>query len=340
MTGPPEDLTDRPDRQGLARIMDPLSELVGSVRFTGGLFLDAYFTAPWCVTSQITAEDCRPFMVAPAQIIAYHVVIEGRLLLALQDGDGCLEVNAGEIVLLPRNDNHTLASAPGLQAVSADELIKPAPEGGLARIVHGGGGEATHLVCGFLGSEQVRNPLISTLPPVLKLGVRQATSRDWIEASVRFAARALTEGRFASSEVICRVSELLFVEAVRAYAATLPEDQSGWLRGVRDPYVGRALALLHSRPNEPWTAETIAREVGLSRSAFNDRFAALIGLAPIRYLTLWRLQLAREKLREGRATIAQIAHAVGYESEVAFNRAFKREFGQPPARWRRAQSAG
>src|SRR5215510_3902279 len=137
MTGPPDHLTDRPDRPELARTMDPLSALIGSVRLSGGLFLDARFSAPWCVTSQITAEDCRPFMVAPAQIVAYHVVTEGRLLLVLEAGDGPLEVNGGEIVLLPRNDPHTLASTSGLRAVRADDLIQSVPEGGLTRIVHG-----------------------------------------------------------------------------------------------------------------------------------------------------------------------------------------------------------
>src|SRR5262245_9408444 len=161
MTGRPDHLTDRPDRPELARMMDPLSALIGSVRLTGGVFLDARFSAPWCVTSQITAEDCRPFMAMPAHIVAYHVVTKGRLLLVLEGGHGPLEVNGGEIVLLPRNDHHTLATASGLQAVRADDLIQSAPEGGLARIVHGGGGEVTHLVCGFLGSEEAHNPLRS-----------------------------------------------------------------------------------------------------------------------------------------------------------------------------------
>ena len=336
MTGRPDHLTDRPDRPELAHMMDPLSALIGSVRLTGGVFLDARFSAPWCVTSQITAEDCRPFMAMPAHIVAYHVVTKGRLLLVLEGGHGPLEVNGGEIVLLPRNDHHTLASASGLQAVRADDLIQSA-----RRVGWPGSCTAaeTHLVCGFLGSEEAHNPLLAALPPVLKLDIRQAASRDWVEASVRFAARALAEGQCPSSGIVSRLSELLFVEAVRAYVATLPAEQTGWLKGLRDPYVGRALALLHSRPSEPWTAETIAKQVGLSRSAFNDRFAALIGMAPIRYLTHWRLQLARDKLRDGRATIAQIAHAVGYESEVAFNRAFKRQYGEPPARWRRAQSS-
>ena len=317
-------------------MIDPLSEVLRSVRLIGGVFLEARFTAPWCVSSQIAAEDCRPFLAVPAQIIAYHFIIEGRLLVQL-DADPPFEVSAGEIVLLPRNNGHTLASASGLNPINAHDLIQPAADGGLVQISHGGGGEATHLVCGFLGSEEVYNPLLATLPRVLTLDVRQGTSRNWVEASVRFAARELAEGRFASSSVMSRLSELLFVEAVRNYASTLREEETGWLKGLQDPNVGRALALLHGRIDAPWTAEMLAGEVALSRSAFNDRFTSLVGMPAIRYLTLWRLQVAKERLRQGRGTIAQIAHLVGYESEAAFNRAFKREFGHPPARWRAMQ---
>lgn len=317
-------------------MMDPLSEVLRLVRLTGGVFLDARFTAPWCVTAQLAPEDCKPFLTAPALLIAYHFVIDGTLLLGLGDAPPA-RIDAGEIVILPRNDGHTLASAPGLNPVSADGLIQSGADGGLAQIDHGGGGTPTHIICGFLGSEEAKNPLLATLPAVLKINVRQGTSRDWVEASVKFAARELAEGKFASSSVMTRLSELLFVEAVRNYASTLDDTKIGWLKGLTDPYVGRALALLHSRIAAPWTAEMLAAEVALSRSAFNERFTALVGMPPIRYLTYWRLQTAKERLREGRATIAQIAHTVGYDSEVAFNRAFKREFGLPPARWRAAQ---
>lgn len=315
-------------------MIDPLSQVLGSVRLTGGVFLEARFTAPWCTLSQITVEDIRPFIESPGQIIAYHFVIGGRLLCALE-GAPPMEIGAGEVVLIPRNDKHTLASAPGLPAVGAHELIQPGGGvGGLARIDYGGGGESTHLVCGFLATEEVHNPLIATLPAQLKLDIGQGASRNWVEASVRFAAHELAAGRVASSPVMSRLSELLFVEAVRDYAQTLDGGHTGWLGGLNDPQIGRALGLLHGAIDRSWTTEQLAREVSMSRSAFNERFTALVGLPPIKYLTQWRLQFAKEKLRDGRLGIAQIAHAVGYESEVAFNRAFKRAFGLPPARWR------
>jgi len=312
--------------------MDALSQVLRSVRLTGGVFLEARFTAPWCVRSQLTPEDCTPYMTAPAQILAYHFVIGGRLVCEV-DGE-TVEVGAGEVILLPRNDVHDLASATGLKPVKAGDLVQR-PEGeGLARIVHGGGGEETHLVCGFLASEEAYNPLIASLPRMLKLDIRHGASRDWVEASVRFAARELAVGRFASSDIMSRLSELLLVEAVRDYAASLDGSQSGWLAGLKDRQIGQALALLHSRIEAPWTIDRLAGEVSMSRSAFVDRFTGLVGLPPIRYLTQWRLGVAKEKLRSGKGNIAQIAHAVGYDSEVAFNRAFKREFGLPPARWR------
>jgi AraC-like DNA-binding protein len=327
--------------------MDPLYDVLRSVRLTGGVFLEAHFTAPWCVTAQITPEDCKPFLAVPAQVIAYHLVIEGGLLLSFGD-EPTMDVRAGEIVLFPRNDEHTLASGPGLTPVNPAALIQESPDGGLARIAHGGGGEATRLICGFLGSEQAGNPLIASLPRVLKLDVQLGMARDWIEASMRFAASELAKGRLASSSVMSRLSELLLVEAVRHYSSTLDastqdrskvgsstaDAEAGWLKGLKDPHVGRALALIHQDVSVSWSGEALAKEVALSHSAFIDRFKRLVGLPPIRYLTAWRLQTAKLQLRETGRTVSQLAHAVGYESEEAFSRAFKREFGLSPARWR------
>lgn len=315
---------------------DPLSQLLGAIRLTGGIFLEARFTAPWCTTSQITPQDVEAFLGTPGHIIAYHVVISGRLV-CIVDGAPPIEVGAGEVVLLPRNDAHLLASAPGLPALSADELIRPGEGGGLLQIDHGGGGEATNIVCGYLTTEHSPNLLIATLPSILRLDISKGASRDWVEASVRFAARELINGKMSSSPMITRLSELLLAEAMRDYAATLDGARTGLMKGLNDSQIGHALTLIHGRIEAPWTIEQLAHEVSMSRSAFNEKFTALVGLPPIRYLTQWRLQMAQEKLRRGELSISQIAHAIGYESEAAFNRAFKRAFGEPPARWREQQ---
>ncbi|MBR7618949.1 AraC family transcriptional regulator [Phenylobacterium sp. 20VBR1] len=321
----------------MATVIDPLSEVLRSVRLTGGIFLDAQFTTPWCVRTNILAEDCAGFLVKPALLIAYHFVIAGGLLLSV-DEEPTIEVRAGEIVLLPRNDVHTLASTSGLAPTSARSLIQPSADGGLARVLYGGGGEATHIVCGFLGSEETYNPLIAALPRVLKLDITEGVSRDWVEASVRYAASELTTGKLASSGLMSRLSETLFVEAMRQYSVTLTGQAGGWLKGVADPQIGRALAAIHHNIRSPWSTDSLAREASMSRSAFVDRFTALIGMPPIRYLTNWRLQTAKRRLRETRKTIAQIAEEVGYGSDEAFSRAFKRELGSTPSKWRDQQS--
>ena len=330
---------DRPTGGGDAGA-DALSEVLRSVRLSGGMFLEASFTAPWCVLSKVDPEDCRPFLAEPLQVIAYHYVVEGRMLVGV-DGHDPVEVRAGETVLLPRNDPHVLCSSADLRPIYAHDLIQAGDAGELLRIVHGGGGEATRIICGFLGSDQDRNPLIATLPRILKVDLCQARSSEWIESSLRFAIQGLQQGAVGTSMVMSRLSELMFVEAVRSYAAALPAEQRGWLAGIRDPVVGRALALVHGSLDRRCTAESLARDVALSRSAFADRFTALVGMPPKRYLTFWRMQAAKDKLRGGRQPIAQIAYEVGYEAEAAFNRAFKREFGVPPAAWRKQeQSSG
>jgi len=313
--------------------MDTLSEVLRSVRLTGGVFLSAHFTAPWCISVAMTPEDCAPFLKKPAQVIGYHVVTEGRLIVAIE-GEPTIEVGAGEIVLFPQNEPHTLANEIGIKSIRARELIQKSPDGGLLRIEHGGGGTTTKIVCGFLASEEKYNPLVSALPKVLKIDIRYGTSRELIEASVRFAAGELADGQLASSNVLIRLSELLFTEAIRQYSSALGEDEVGWLKGLKDPHVGRALALIHHKLGEPWSVETLANDVALSRSAFVERFTSLVGMSPIRYLTHWRLQTAKVSLRETTKTIAQLAHSVGYDSEEAFSRAFKREFGISPGRWR------
>jgi len=325
-------LTIRPDLE-TTLVTDALSDVLRSVRLKGGVFLDARFTAPWAVNSYVTSEDCRPVLAMPAQIIAYHFVIEGRMLASVE-GEPAIEVSGGEVVLLPRNDTHILASDPGVRPVDGHGLVRPAPDGRLARVRYGGGGAPVRIVCGFLACEDVRNPLIASLPPLLAVNVQEATSRALIETAMNFAVGEPFEGRIAASSVLSRLSELLLLEAVRRYADGIGGQQTGWLKGLKDPSIGRALALIHQNTAAPWTTESLAKEVALSRSAFIDRFTSLVGVPPIRYLISWRMETAKIQLLETKKSVAQVGYTVGYESEEAFSRAFKREVGVSPAPWR------
>lgn len=317
---------------------DPIGQVLQSLRLQGGVFLDARFTAPWCIQSRITAKDCGPFMSASGPVIGYHYVMKGRLVAQVED-EPPIEARAGEIIMIPRDGIHLLASGPGLQPVDAQRLVEPAVAGGLAHIAHGGGGEVTELVCGFLGSEDVFAPLMATLPRVLTYDVGQGAQRAWVEASMRFAVGERTESGAAAAGLLARVSEVLLVEALRHHLRGPAAPGTGLLKGLGDPQIGKALALIHGDCAREWTVEVLAREAALSRSAFVQRFAREVGHPPIRYLAQWRLHCARRLLRQSAKTIAQVAHEVGYESQEAFSRAFKREFGRSPGQWRENPSA-
>lgn len=316
--------------------MDALSDVLRVVRLVGSVFLDAKFSAPWSVSGRVEGVDFEPFLDsrAPAGVIGFHYVVEGRLLARVEGGEP-VELKAGEILLLPRNDVHILASGLDVKPMPAADVVLPPPGLGIPQVTYGGGGEETHLVCGYLGSDALQSPIMSALPALITLDVKETPGGDWIAQSFAFAARELAGGSVGGATVIAKLSELMFVEAVRRYVATLPKEATGWLAGLRDPAIGKALALMHTQVARPWTAEDLAAAVNLSRSAFADRFSALIGLPPMKYLTNWRMQVATQKLRDGRMSIGQIAFDIGYESEAAFTRAFKREMGVPPATWRR-----
>jgi transcriptional regulator GlxA family with amidase domain len=194
----------------------------------------------------------------------------------------------------------------------------------------------TRIVCGFLGCDKLDgNPLAAALPPILRFDTRYGSTAAWMRSSLEFAADEIAAQRAGSETVLAKMSELMFVEALRRYVESLPEEQTGWLAGLKDPFVSRALALMHGGLTREWTVDDLGREVGLSRSALADRFTRLIGEPPMRYLARWRLQVAATQLRNSDVPLARIAQQVGYESEAAFNRAFKRNFGVPPAAWRK-----
>jgi AraC-like DNA-binding protein len=314
--------------------MDALSDVLRVVGLTGGVFLDARFTAPWCILGQVTPEICAPYMAPPAFVMCFHFVLEGRCIVAA-DGEPPREASEGDVILLSRNQLHRLGSDLNQQAIPAGDIIRE-PEGvGLPTIDHGGGGAPCTMICGFLGGDAQLEPLIAALPPVLTFTAKGTPGGEWMAQSFRFGARGLASGDPGMATILTKMSELLFVETVRRYLATMPPERTGFLAGLRDPTVGKALALMHTQIARAWTAEDLAAAVNLSRSAFADRFTALIGQPPMSYLTGWRMQVAAHKLREGRLSIGQIAFDIGYESEAAFTRAFKRELGTPPATWRR-----
>jgi AraC-like DNA-binding protein len=318
--------------------MDPLSEALRSLRLTGGVFLDARFTAPWALVTQLTPDEWRPVLSNPGHLVAYHFVLEGKMLASVGDGEP-IEIGAGEIVLMARNDPHRLASARGLPAINAGDVLPPRETGEMTRVAFGGGGESTRVICGFLGTESRDNALLQSLPPVIKVDVRNGSAHDWIESSVRFAAEELVNGRLTTSNVIVRLSECLLSEAIRHHVSMQGEDAGSYFRGFNDPHIGKALAMIHRDVAADLTVETLASAAALSRSAFMDRFTMLAGMPPIRYLALVRLQTAQRQLRDTAQSIRQVAHSCGYDSEEAFSRAFKREFGISPAKWRDAQKA-
>jgi AraC-like DNA-binding protein len=314
--------------------MDALSDLLRSVRLTGGVYLDVPLTAPWSVMSGVVADDCRPLLHSPAQLIAYHLLTEGRMLISAAN-EQTVEVVAGEIVLLPRKDPHVISSGQGLELVMGSNFVVVSPDGGLARVRAGGGGTPTNMVSFFLGTDDGYSPLVASLPRVLTLDVKALASRGLIDASLAYAVSELVRGRVASSDVMSRVSELLFVEAVRLYAER-SDATTGWLR---DPRIGKALALLHANLEAPWSADRLARDVALSRSAFMKRFTHLVGQPPMQYLAAYRQQMAQELLTATSFTVAQIAARVGYDSERSFSRAFKRAAGMTPSHWRARRRA-
>jgi AraC-like DNA-binding protein len=317
--------------------MDALSDVLRVANLTGGVFLHAEFSAPWCIAARVSPEHCAPALGSASHLMIFHYVVDGELQIRVQADDGDeVTIGAGELVLLPRNDLHLMGSDLSLPPVAGSEIIQPPKDGGLFSIRHGGAGGRTRMICGFLGCAGTEgNPVISTLPSLLKLNVEQGGAAEWIRSTFQYAAEEVAAGHPGSETVLAKLSELLFVEAVRRYADTLPQGQTGWLAGLRDPYVARALALLHRDIARRWTVDDLGREIGLSRSALADRFIGLIGVPPMHYLANWRMQVARQRLRNTSASLAQVAEFVGYDSEAAFSRAFKKAFGTAPATWRR-----
>ncbi|HET9663710.1 MAG TPA: AraC family transcriptional regulator [Burkholderiales bacterium] len=330
---------------------DTLSDLLSTLRLRGAVFYYVSFREQWAAEAGPTREIIEAVMPGAEHIMEYHMVAKGCGWAAIS-GLPPVRLSAGDIVMFPHGDAHVMSSAPDMRPERYDadwvfatrHVPKPIPISYHHGVMHPGSlipvAEAeTVLVCGFLGCDlRPFNPLIAALPRLLHVSAERAGS--WIGRVIDQAAAESAEPRPGGQAVLERLSEMMFVDTARRYLDSLPEDATGWLAGLRDRYVGRALGLLHERPEHPWTIDELGREVGLSRSALHERFMRYLGQPPIQYLANWRIQLGSRLLRETRRTVAAIALEVGYESEAAFSRAFKRLVGAPPAAWRRAQAVG
>ena len=324
--------------------MDALSEVLRAVRLTGAVFYDLQLRAQWSYLTAPARKIADVLMPDADHVMPFHLITQGTCYARLPDGEFS-QLDAGDLILFPAGDRHVLATNGALKAKPIDitgESLDQLKPGDVVEYNNGSAGATTRIICGFLACDKrLAEPILLGLPRLLKISVRDGSTAAWIQSSIRYSVMESAASRPGSAMVLARLSEVLFAEAVRHYIEQLPPGHSGWLAALRDRHVGRTLSLLHERPAHPWTVEELAAKVGLSRSALGERFNALIGTPPMQYLTRWRISLAAAQLRESNASIMRVATDVGYDSEAAFNRAFKRELGLPPATWRkRAVLAG
>ena len=318
--------------------MDALSEILRSARLSGGVFLRGEFSEPWCLASAVSASDCGERLGPTEHLILFHYVVEGTLRVEVE-GEAPASFLPGQAVIFARNQPHKLAGREPADAVPALDLVRIPGPGELMDIEHGGGGQRTRIVCGFLGGQALAgDPLLSSLPTFIRYDGSTARSGDLVRASLEFAAREIADSRPGSDAMLARISELLFAEAVRSYVESLPEDSGDWFEALRDRALSKAIALIHRSPDKPWTVEQLGRAVGASRSTLAEKFKRYLGVAPAEYLAQHRMRLAARELTTTGAAIMGIATSIGYGSEAAFSRAFKRSYGVSPSAWRKRHS--
>ncbi|HEX5432247.1 MAG TPA: AraC family transcriptional regulator [Bryobacteraceae bacterium] len=314
--------------------MDAFSEILSGVKLNGAVFFTAEFSAPWGFSAPASKEVAAKIAPGAEHLVLYHLVVEGGALIELPDGQP-VELQPGDIVIFPHGDAHQMSSKGAARPFPDYGIDSKIQARDLNPLQAGGGGEVSRFVCGYMSCDPyLCRPILSGLPPVLKVNIRADRAGHWLESSILHLVDEAASGRVGSEAMLAKLSEALFVDTLRRYVSSLPEQQTGWLAGTRDSIVGKSLALLHGRVAHAWTIADLAHEVGISRSALVERFTRYLGDAPMAYLTRLRLQLAARSLEKTSRGVADIAADIGYESEAAFNRAFKREFGQPPGRYR------
>ena len=319
--------------------MDVLSDVLRTIRLEGALFLNGDMHAPWCFKVPKGTDIAQLLKPGAQRMAICHLVLQGECW-AQADGGEPIRVKAGEVIAVPHGDSHVLGSGLHQAAVDVEHVVSPrAPE--LERIRYGGDGATTVLVCSWFAYEGDKpNPIMSNLPRLFATSLRSRAAGPWIEQSVSFVLADAASRAPGCEMLVAKVAELLFAEVVRGYIESMPANHPGWLAGLRDPHVARCLALMHQEPGRAWTVESLAGETHISRSVLAERFTELVGDSPMHYLARWRMVVAAGMLRNAHASLARIAEGVGYESEAAFNRAFKREYGVTPGLWRQNGIAG
>jgi AraC-like DNA-binding protein len=316
---------------------DPLSDLLKTVRLTGAVFFDIAAQEPWAVASPPRELILPKILPGADHLIAYHVVTAGQCVATAAGGQP-VSVKAGEVVVFTNGQSHVMSSGPGMRAdPPMPDVLEIAAAGRKPfRISYGDGEPSAKLVCGYLACDaRPFNPLLENLPPMITARDLRNDDAGWTAQFIKLALAEAAENHAGRESVLTRLSELMFIDVIRRYLAMLPSQQSGWLAGLSDPFIGKALALLHGKPADDWTIEGLAKQVGLSRTVLAERFVGLIGLPPMHYLAKWRMQIAAELLTASNTNVASIAAKIGYESEAAFSRAFKKMVGVAPTAWRR-----
>jgi AraC-like DNA-binding protein len=321
--------------------MDVLSDVLKNVKLDGAVFYNGEFSAPWNFRSP-ASHKVAPYLSHPEKhVIIYHLLLQGRAHARVERDDASpISIGPGEVVIFPHGDAHIMGNGHS-RAVDNELELQRIFRQGLKLSQGGGGGEITRFICGYMTCDpRLSQTFLSGLPPVFKVNIGNDAWGEWLTQSIRFSVNQADASHAGGDAVLAKLSEVLFVETLRRFIAELPSEASGWLAGARDPEVGRALSHMHRSPAHPWTVAELARESGVSRSVLAARFRHYLGEPPMTYLMRWRLQLGAQMLSSTGYSVAQVASEVGYESEPAFNRAFKREFGKPPARFRTESKNG
>lgn len=317
--------------------MDVLSDLLQVIRLNGAVLFRVSLGSPWSYITPPADAFLAQLPSSVRRLTVFHIILRGRCWARYQS-QAPLRLTVGEAVILPHCDSLLLTDELELNPVSAAVLMGDTPLLQLRDVNNGPGPADTEILCGFLSSEQtLPEPLLASLPPVFRVSLRDANDTPGVESLLTHAVKEITSDSAGAANARLRIAELLFVEALRHYTLSLPTDETGWLAGLRDPVVGAALQMLHAQPCHQWTVNELAARAAVSRSLLTARFKQLLGDPPIRYLSHWRLLLATRQLHDSRRSIAAIAASVGYESPVAFQRAFKKFHGETPAAWRKRQ---